>query len=227
VVRVDNRDTYLLVRGRLIALAAELDAAAAATPVPALPGWTVQDTLAHLAGVCADTLDGRLEGAPGPAWTARQVTERLGRTLAEVVEEWATRGPQLDARIGAPEGDRLRQVVFDAWSHEHDIRGAVDRPGERADSAAAFVASQLVLRFQRRWAAADRPSVRIVAPAGDWALGAGEPVATLRTSDFELARMLVGRRSRRQMLALPWTGDPAQVVDHLHTFELPERDLAE
>jgi hypothetical protein len=69
--------------------------------------------------------------------------------------------------------------------------------------------------------------VALSTPSGSWQLGDGEPVAALHTSDFELARLLIGRRSRAQMLAQPWTGDPAPVVDHLPTFGPPDDDLLE
>ena len=53
---------YAETRGRLLDLAASTDDERACTPVPALPGWTVKDAYAHLAGLCADMLDGRLDG---------------------------------------------------------------------------------------------------------------------------------------------------------------------
>jgi hypothetical protein len=41
--------------------------------------------------------------------------------------------------------------------------------------------------------------------------------------------MLIGRRSRAQMLAMDWEGDgePELLVDHLHVFGPPEKDLIE
>ena len=52
-------------------------------------------------------------------------------------------------------------------------------------------------------------------------------MAALATSDFELARILIGRRSRAQMLAAGWTGDPEPVVDLLPVFGPPVTDLTE
>ena len=55
------------------------------------------------------------------------------------------------------------------------------------------------------------PPVRVVTDTVDATLGEGEPAATIRTSDFELARALLGRRSQYQVDALVAEGDPAAV----------------
>ena len=51
------------------AMAPTLTPAQLETPVPASPEWTVHEVLAHMAGVPSDMLAGRMDGAPGPAWT--------------------------------------------------------------------------------------------------------------------------------------------------------------
>src|SRR5215831_11401044 len=91
--RVDNAQVYRTIRAEFLAMGSVLGPAATETPVPALPGWTVADTYAHVTGLCADVLDGNMEGAATPAWTARQLRERAGRPFAAVCEEWADRGP--------------------------------------------------------------------------------------------------------------------------------------
>src|SRR5918994_401136 len=57
------------------------------TTVPGTPAWTVRDVLAHLAGASTDLATGRMDGAPGPEWTARHVSERLGFTVDELTRE--------------------------------------------------------------------------------------------------------------------------------------------
>jgi hypothetical protein len=69
--------------------------------------------------------------------------------------------------------------------------------------------------------------VRVVGSSGEWLLGEGEPTLTLTASDFELARALVGRRSRDEFLRMGWDGDASAVIDHLHAFPLAESDLGE
>ncbi len=49
-------------------------------------------------------------------------------------------------------------------------------------------------------------------------LGAGEPGATVAASRFELVRVLGGRRSRDQILALEWEGDPSPYLPILPAY---------
>ncbi len=109
-------------------------------------------------------------------------------------------------------------------AHEHDVRGSVGTPLEEAGTS--YVADRLANVFAQRRRTEGLPAVRLVGDGREWTLGEAEPVATLRAGDFEIARMLVGRRSRAQILKLDWDGDPAAVLDQLHLFELPDDDLA-
>src|SRR4051812_8881519 len=100
-----TREVYDRVRRRLLDLATGLDQATAAGSVPALPGWSIKDTYAHLAGVCADVLDGRR--GRQPEWGERTVAERRDRSLGEVLKEWSTRGPELDELLHGDESFHL------------------------------------------------------------------------------------------------------------------------
>lgn len=229
-------DFYFEGRVRLLELAAQMGPEAAATPVPALPGWTVKDTYAHLAGVCADLVDGRTEGYGTRAWTARHVAERRDHSLEQVCAEWARRGPELEQLIREVEEElddeeeaerRFAHLIPELWAHEYDIRGALVWLGPGHDEHTSYVIGRLVEQFKDRWRAQKLPPIRLVGDEGDWwLLGEGEPVATLTaTGDFEIARMLLGRRSRAQILAMDWEGDARPFVDHLHLNDLPEHDL--
>lgn len=218
---------YPAVRARLLDLASDVDPESAATLVPALPGWTVKDAYAHLAGVSADILAGRSDGAGTDPWTARQVAERRDHDLAQVCAEWARLGPDVDALLAGADGGSYARVAFDAWTHEHDVRGALNRPGARVEPAVTYLLGELVGGFGAGWSRRGMPAVRLVGDAREWVLGDGEPAATLHASDYELVRMFMGRRSRRQMLAMKWDGDPTPFIDHLHVFPLPEQDLVD
>src|SRR4051794_9796354 len=85
---VDFPEMYAACRGRVVDLVVTLPATDLERPVPGTPGWTVQDVVAHLAGVAADVVAGNAEGAGSPAWTANQVAERRGRPITDVAEEW-------------------------------------------------------------------------------------------------------------------------------------------
>jgi hypothetical protein len=49
---------------RVVELVGDLDRGALETPVPACPGWSVADVVAHVAAVAEDVPAGRLTGPP-------------------------------------------------------------------------------------------------------------------------------------------------------------------
>ncbi len=213
-------------RARLLALAADIDDHAASTRVPTCPAWTVQDVYAHQAGVPTDILNGNVGEVATDPWTARQVEERRDRTFAEIVDELATAGAQLDAVLEQL-GDRVdKRLVIDQWTHEQDVRGAIARPGSRDVPLVALAVDVMVRGFGRRWDEKGLAPVRVIGSSGEWTLGTGDPVATMQADDYELLRVLVGRRSRAQALAC-WSGDGEPFVDHLVAFSFAVDDVVE
>ncbi len=208
-------------RTGMIELGRSLSADEAAMRVPGCPGWTIKDVYAHQAGVVADAIAGRLEGVATDPWTARQVDERAERSLAEVLDEWEAGAPTFEefmANGGPP------QVIIDQWTHEQDVRAALGRPGNRDDARAKYCVSALAEMIASNW---KRDPFLIEGESGTWTFGEGAPVATLHASDYDLARLFVGRRSRQQVLALNWDGDPSGVVDGLVVFSYAENDQEE
>ena len=62
-------------------------------------------------------------------------------------------------------------------------------------------------------------SLRVVVEDGAYDLGPeGDAAIVLTTARFEAFRWRLGRRSRRQLAGLDWTGDPSPVLDHLVVF---------
>lgn len=98
--------------------------------VPGTPLWSVRDVLAHLAGGPADTVEGRTEGAPGPEWTARHVTERRGRSVLDLTFELVRNQEAIAASL--VEDVRRAPVVWDISTHLADLHEALglDRPAE-------------------------------------------------------------------------------------------------
>ena len=177
--------------------------------MPACPDWTVKDVVAHLAGACEDILAGNLDGVATDAWTGAQVERHRDATLAEVVDLWGVVGPSVEAITGAFPASAAAQWVFDATTHEQDLRGALRRPGARdADNvaiAAAFLASSLdgLVRAQ------GLPTLALRLDSDPaLVLGEGEAAATLRATRFAFVRAFGGRWSLDQVRGLAWDGDP-------------------
>ena len=214
-------------RERVLELAEDIDDAQAATIVRACPQWTVKDVYAHMVGVPADALAGRLDGVATDPWTARQVEERADRSLEEICAELRDLGPAFDDVIAAV-GDAMDPRLYvDQWTHEQDVRGTLGRPGARDIPIVGWIVARLLGLMGDGWAEKGLPTVRIVGSSVDSVLGDGAPALTLQTSDFELARALIGRRSRDEYLNMGWDGDASVVVDRLHVFPLALQDLAE
>jgi uncharacterized protein (TIGR03083 family) len=152
------------------ALGAELDEQDWKMPTD-LPGWTVQDNLAHLIGI-ERILQG-LPAAPAPSELGTHVKNpigqsneaaieaRRGRSGSEVLTEWnALADLRLLTLRSADEAhfaketmtptgpgtmaDLLHIRVLDCWIHEQDMRRAVGRPGHMAGPAAEHTIDRLV-----------------------------------------------------------------------------------
>ncbi len=204
---------------RVVSLVVELDEQQIVAPVPACPGWRVRDVVAHLTAVGEDVLEGRLTGPPSDEQTAAQVARFADRPLSEVLSRWRELTPQFGEAIDA---FAVWPAVLDVATHEHDIRGAVGAPGARDVDVVRLGADRLLT-----WM---RPPVPLRVEVGDEAydLGPeGEATIVLRTGRFEALRWRMGRRSRAQLAALDWSGDPAPVLDHLVVFGPSPADIAE
>jgi uncharacterized protein (TIGR03083 family) len=224
---MDVSDIYTACRTRLVDLAPTLTTDQLDQPLAATPPWTVLDGYRHLTGVCVDVVDGNLDNAGSPEWTAAQLHGRSDKSIDDVLDEWRARGPELDARVEHA-GNAMAFVAFDAWTHGQDIRAAVGEP--RADDELAAPLAELALdTFAPRYAKSGAPAVRVVVDGNERVLGAGEPAVTLDTSAYEFLRIVFGRRSTAQLEAAGWSGagDPAPVIAAIHLFDPPPVDIAD
>jgi uncharacterized protein (TIGR03083 family) len=178
-----------------------------ATPVPCCPGWTVRDVLSHVSGIPDDAVAGRLDGVTTPEWTASQVERNREVPVDDLIERWNAQAPQFAAAIDA--GGELRPP-FDCHSHEHDIRHAVRRPANREDALVQEFGRQLIESLTGPF------SLDVEFPTGPVRAGgrspAGHSVTLSGVTEFEVFRSRLGRRSRRQVEAYAWSGQPAQVA---------------
>ena len=203
----DLSEAYRSLRGRVSALVQDAGDDACHAIAPATPEWRVHDVLAHLVGITADILAGRLDGVASDAWTGAQVRPRRDLPTAALIAEWDETGPQVEPMIpdfGAVAG----QMVADASTHEHDIRDALGQPGAR-DSDAVHIGSHWMAEIT---GALHRDggfgTLRVETDLWSETFGDDPPATTLRVSAFELLRAATGRRSAAQIAAFDWDGTP-------------------
>jgi uncharacterized protein (TIGR03083 family) len=164
----------------------------------------VHDVLSHLVGVTADVVHGRLDGVATDPWTAAQVDARRTHTAEQLLAEWEQHAAQFEAVLDTAPIDIAGQALFDAVTHEHDIRRGLQSPGAR-DSEAVDIAWDWFVGARSRSGA---PAIRYVIESGDVIAGSGEPVVTVEAPRFELLRTAVGRRSVSEIERYRWDPEP-------------------
>jgi uncharacterized protein (TIGR03083 family) len=215
-----NAQAYDRVHRRILSLVNE-DVASVA--VPTCPGWTVKDVVAHLASFFAVYRSGDPKEAFSQGWGDRAVEERRQLSLRECIAEWDAHLADSGALFGSPLGT---VAVSDALAHEQDLRTALDQPGFRDDES-IVPSVEMGLAFLDQ-AAEGSPALRIVTEDIDRQVGRGEPVATLRTTTFELFRAIHGRRTVDQVRDMGWSGDSGRWISALSIFGAPtERTVEE
>ncbi|RAV03255.1 maleylpyruvate isomerase family mycothiol-dependent enzyme [Mycolicibacter senuensis] len=206
---------YRAARGRIGALAAGLGDHQLRTPVPATPGWTVHDVLAHLVGGAADVLAGRLDGAPGDSWTGRHVAERRALPIEELLDEWERAAPAVESSL--PEQHTGPNLAADAICHEADLHEALGLPRTDREHWQPFLD---VMGYFPGRRLRDTATLVITDELGqEWHCGSGVSVTVLRADGYELLRGVFSRRSRRQIAAWDWSPEPlGQLVDGFGAF---------
>ena len=204
---------YARGRQQITDLVRALDSNELATQVAACPGWTVADVVGHLTGLVEDALSGRITGPPDDAQTTVEVERHRRRPIADVLADWASGAPSFESVITDLE---IWPALIDVTTHEHDIRAALGRPDNREDPTVALLAGRLM-------AALDLLGVGVVTvtfPDGTSVSSAASKGTAygLRATAFDVLRFRLGRRTRREMLALAWDRDPSAIVDRLCFF---------
>src|SRR3954463_16476430 len=172
---------YEATRQRVINLVREAtfhDYFVAANPVPACRGWRVRDVISHLSGLATDIASGNIDGAATDAWTAAQVQARRNLSVDELLAESDDVGPRLAGFLDDFPGRYGAQVVADITVHEHDIRGALRRPGARDSAAVAHGVDFLLDTWAGPGARAlGLPALRITAGRRSAVVGGHSPSA--------------------------------------------------
>ena len=148
----------------------------------------------------------------GPPGEARPVQDRRRARSAQ----WTAQAP----RVRGARRCRVRAVA-DVAAHEQDIRGALGKPGARDNDAIDVRRADVPRRDgQGRWRAHGWRRSRSARTATRcWP---GRPTPGRRDEAdhdaFELFRAVLGRRSRAQVVAMGWTGDPTPYLEHFFVF---------
>ena len=223
----DFGGAYAATRQRVAGLVRELSDEEANRTVPACPAWSVRQLIAHLAAVAVDVSKGNLEGVGSEEWTQRQLDERKDRTLAEHLEEWAGVAGQVDGALEYLPKWAASMLVGDSVTHEHDLRGALGKPGARSSDAVEIATNGYARWFGRKVKDAGLPAVLVKWTDGEWVAGNGEAVMTIGAPTFEMLRGLTGRRTRAEVAAFDWSQDPGPYLDLFSYYGMAERSLGE
>lgn len=172
---------YTELRTRVIALLREAGEGVADVPVPHCPAWTVKMATSHLVGVPEDVLSGNMEGVTTDAWTQAQVDRHANDSLMAILDAWEATGAAIDSMLPHFPVPVNSQFVFDACTHEHDIRAAIGQVGARdlqsVRVAVGFIRNMLSQRAQPE----------------------AQELLQATINDFDFLRSMSGRRSIEQI----------------------------
>jgi hypothetical protein len=176
-----------------------------ATRVPCTPIWTARDVLSHVAGVPDDGLAGRVDGVATEPWTASQVERNAGFTVDELLDRMLGQHELFGAAIEQLGEER---PPYDCHTHEHDIRQAIGRPGNREsaiiEDAMLLLTQWIELPLELTIRFSDG-AMQVVGTPG------AERQVELATSPFEVFRSRLGRRTQAQVRGLNWTGESSDI----------------
>jgi uncharacterized protein (TIGR03083 family) len=220
---------YAKARESVSELVRSLNESQLATDVPTCPGWTVRDVVSHLAGVATDAVNGVSGDVFDADWTAQHIKQREGVATNVVLREWERSSSQFEMLL-SKDSSTLPAAIMDVMAHEHDIRGAIDRPGNRDDRTLRLAANLLTNRWNGNIESAVLPPL-VVGDRSDRVGGASagqDDVASYQTSAFEMFRASFGRRSVAQMeRRFSGVADPQPYIDLLYIFGPAETDIIE
>jgi uncharacterized protein (TIGR03083 family) len=251
----DVGQAYCELRKRVTELCTGLSAEQWEQKTPHCPDWTVRETLAHLAGVVDDGINGNLEGVATEPWTAAQIAKRADKSGPEILEEWNTWAPFVEDRA-TNVGLGFAQMVFDAATHEHDLRFALAKPGARDSEALRIGLHFFQVRLPASAEKAGVPCPQIIVDGiplrtggphlrfassptrgftSDRQAGSGTPLfanpapdaLTLSASLFDVIRSIGSRRTLDEIATLNWSADPRAVMSLLLPFAPPATALGE
>jgi uncharacterized protein (TIGR03083 family) len=157
--------------------------------------------------------------------TAEQVARVGQRSVEDLVDEWRELTATLSAMLSgavpfpgpAPFG--LGAIlVTDLVIHHQDVRDALEVPHLADGPASSLALATYCFGVDYRIRQLALPALGVRYGEKLRILGDGEPAATVTGDRFNLLRAFGGRRSREQILAFGWHGDPNPYVALLPAY---------
>lgn len=211
---ISDPTLYPDTRSKAIDLFRSLSAEEAGKVVPLNPDWRVTDVAAHVCGIVDDVLHGNVEGLGSDAWTAAQVDKRADMSLAAICDEWESYTDRVDAMVAANPYFGVR-ITGDLIIHIHDVQHALGHEIDRCDLATRVAADRYAPTLQERAMEQMQLGIALELTDGDTypAPQGATSTSGLRCSSYDFLRSVTGRRSRQQVEALDWDGDPTALLD--------------
>jgi len=122
---------------------------------------------------------------------------------------------------------RLWTLTYDTVVHEHDLRAAVKKPGDR-ESEGVKISAVLGLKLVKGdLASKSLPAFRAIIDGIEHNVGVGEPALTLTASAFDTLRLLGSRRTLAEMKFANFVGNLEMMLPGITHMDLPATSLGE
>jgi hypothetical protein len=219
----DTFEAYAQVRGRFEDLIRAADPDDLVRVVPACPEWRVRDLLAHVVSLPAAIGAGRAPSGHVNGWLSELVAERSEQPVELILDEWNQLDDVLRAMLTGPAG-----LLFpDLAVHEHDLRGALDRPDHEALPVAELM-PRTMAAFRHPLRDAGLGAIEVRNGSTSWRTS-DDPVGwTLLVDPWEAVRALGSRRTAAEVRQLPAEGDCEPYLEILDEhLPLPIHSLGE
>ncbi len=206
---------YHETRTALVAVLSDLSDIHSSTEVASCPGWSVKDVMAHVSGLVAETLAGVPLPRGSDEATARQVNDRASWSLDDVCAEWLANAASF-SEYGERDAAYVAALTADLVVHAQDIAEALGLQIDLDNEVVTKVAERYGEGLQSRAIDAANIALTVRFTDGSELDAPGNETAErlqLTVSAFDFLRGVTGRRSRAQVEALQWNGDPSRLLD--------------
>ena len=210
---------YHATRRRITELIDSLDVDILAWRVPACPDWDVHDLIAHLSGVPESLAAGDRQ-----AWLDGIVADRRSVTVDDLLDRWEACAEATSALVDGPGAGLFIDVV----AHEHDLRGAVERPGARGSSEVRAIVQLLLDALAPGIRDAGLDALVVDSGPVRWSSQFARAGATLHLDPWEATRVLLSRRTADEIRVMKISGDVEPYLPILDAHSpLPLESLGE